>query len=225
MIDFEITANRPDCLSVYGLSREASAAFDVDLKHPIDVQGPSRRATPRVPVSVGDAGCGRYALAVADVTIGPSPAWLADRLLSAGVRPINNVVDVTNYVMLEMGQPMHAFDVAAGWSGDPGPSRTRRRVARHARRRHEEARRHDAGDRRQGKPIAIAGVMGGASSEVSSSTNKIALESAWFLPASVRATSRKLGLKTEASARFERGADLTAPVRALRASAAAARAD
>ena len=149
-IDFEITANRPDCLSVYGLAREASAAFDLDLK-PIDTRGPEPKGHAAVPVSVGDAGCGRYALAVADVRIGPSPAWLADRLLSAGVRPINNVVDVTNYVMLEMGQPMHAFDVSRlGGPGDPGPSRARRRVARHTRRRHAEARRHDARDRRQG---------------------------------------------------------------------------
>jgi phenylalanyl-tRNA synthetase beta chain len=215
-IDFEITANRPDCLCVYGLAREASAAFDLDLK-PADTKGPEPRGHAAVPVSVGDAGCGRYALAVADVRIGPSPAWLADRLLSAGVRPINNVVDVTNYVMLEMGQPMHAFDVSR--LGGPEIRVRRARAG-------ESLVTLDGVTRKldetmlviadKDRPIAIAGVMGGASSEVSPSTNKIALESAWFLPASVRATSRKLGLKTEASARFERGADPTAPVRALR---------
>jgi len=215
-IDFEITANRPDCLSVYGLAREASAAFDLDLK-PIDTKGPEPKGHAAVPVSVGDAGCGRYALAVADVRIGPSPDWLADRLLAAGVRPINNVVDVTNYVMLEMGQPLHAFDVSR--LGGPEIRVRRARAG-------ESLVTLDGVTRKldetmlviadKDRPIAVAGVMGGASSEVSSSTNKIALESAWFLPASVRATSRKLGLKTEASARFERGADPTAPVRALR---------
>jgi len=220
-IDFEITANRPDCLSVYGLAREASAAFDLDLKpidtKPIDTKGPEPKGLAGVPVSVGDAGCGRYALAVADVKIGPSPAWLADRLLSAGVRPINNVVDVTNYVMLEMGQPLHAFDVSR--LGGPEIRVRRARAG-------ESLVTLDGVTRKldetmlviadKDKPIAVAGVMGGAATEVSSSTNKIALESAWFLPSSVRATSRKLGLKTEASARFERGADPTAPVRALR---------
>jgi phenylalanyl-tRNA synthetase beta chain len=215
-IDFEITANRPDCLSVYGLAREASTAFDVDLKA-IDMRGSEPKGPAGLPVSVGDAGCGRYALAVADVRIGPSPEWLADRLLSAGVRPINNVVDVTNYVMLEMGQPMHAFDVSR--LGGPEIRVRRARAG-------ESLVTLDAITRKldetmlviadKDRPIAVAGVMGGAASEVSSSTNKIALESAWFLPASVRATSRKLGLKTEASARFERGADPTAPVRALR---------
>jgi phenylalanyl-tRNA synthetase beta chain len=215
-IDFEITANRPDCLSVYGLAREASAAFDLDLK-PIDTKGPEPKGHAAVPVSVGDAGCGRYALAVADVRIGPSPAWLADRLLSAGVRPINNVVDVTNYVMLEMGQPLHAFDVSR--LGGPEIRVRRARAG-------ESLVTLDGVTRKldetmlviadKDRPIAVAGVMGGAATEVSSSTNKIALESAWFLPSSVRATSRKLGLKTEASARFERGADPTAPARALR---------
>ena len=215
-IDFEITANRPDCLSVYGLAREASAAFDLDLRT-IDTRGTEPKGHAAVPVSVGDAGCGRYALAVADVRIGPSPAWLADRLLSAGVRPINNVVDVTNYVMLEMGQPLHAFDVSR--LGGPEIRVRRARAG-------ESLVTLDGVTRKldetmlviadKDKPIAVAGVMGGAATEVSSSTNKIALESAWFLPSSVRATSRKLGLKTEASARFERGADPTAPVRALR---------
>ena len=215
-IDFEITANRPDCLSVYGLAREASTAFNLDLK-PMDLRGPEAKGHAAVPVSVGDAGCGRYALAVADVTVGPSPAWLADRLHSAGVRPINNVVDVTNYVMLEMGQPLHAFDVSR--LGGPEIRVRRARAG-------ESLVTLDGATRTldetmlviadKDRAIAVAGVMGGASTEVSASTNKIALESAWFLPSSVRATSRKLGLKTEASARFERGADPAAVVRALR---------
>ena len=215
-MDFEITANRPDCLSVYGLAREAATAFDLDLKpadsRPFETKGPAS-----IPVSIGDAGCGRYALAVADVTVGPSPSWLAERLTAAGVRPINNIVDVTNYVMLETGQPLHAFDV----SRLAGPEIRVRRA-----RAGETLSTLDGQSRKldetmlviadRDRAVAIAGVMGGAPTEVSSSTNKIALESAWFLPASVRATSKKLGLKTEASARFERGADPTAPVRALK---------
>jgi phenylalanyl-tRNA synthetase beta chain len=221
VIDFEITANRPDCLSVYGLARETATAFNLPLR-PLDVSAgqPAARtpaaSKPTVPVSLDDPGCKRYALAVAGVRIGPSPAWLAERLHQAGVRPINNVVDVTNYVMLEMGHPMHAFDLAKL----AGPEiRVRRARAK------ERLTTLDGQDRTldeamlviadAGRAIALAGVMGGATSEVSSSTTRIALESAWFEPAPVRTTSRRLQLKTEASARFERGADIEAPVRAI----------
>ena len=207
VIDFEITANRPDCLSVYGLAREAAAAFDVDLKAPELVPTPDGAAA--VKVSIGDPGCARYALFVADVTVGPSPEWLAARLTAAGVRPINNVVDITNYVMLELGHPMHAFDVAK--LGGPEIHVRRARAG-------EKLKTLDGHDRTldetmlviadKDKAVAIAGVMGGADSEVSAGTTRIAVESAWFQPASVRATSKKVGLKTEASIRFERGADL-----------------
>jgi phenylalanyl-tRNA synthetase beta chain len=215
VIDFEITANRPDCLSVYGLAREASTAFDLDLRDP--PTGAARAGSAGIPVSVGDPGCGRYAAAVADVTIGPSPAWMADRLTAAGVRPINNIVDVTNYVMLETGHPMHAFD-AAKLAG-PEIRVRRARAGETLKTLDGESRTLDdtmlvIADRE--RAIAVAGVMGGAATEVSGGTTRVALESAWFVPASVRATGRKLGLKTEASARFERGADPTAPVRALR---------
>ena len=215
VIDFEVTANRPDCLSVYGLSREAAVAFDRPLK-----PAPSGTAIPAgaspVRVSIEDAACGRYALAVADITVKPSPDWLGHRLLAAGVRPINNIVDVTNYVMLEVGHPMHAFD-ATTLAG----SEIRVRAARPDERittLDGESRALDAkmlviAD--SNDAVAIAGVMGGRASEVSDHTRRIALESAWFVPGSVRATSRRLGLKTEASARFERGADIGAPVNAL----------
>jgi phenylalanyl-tRNA synthetase beta chain len=214
VIDFEITANRPDCLSVYGLAREAATAFDVNLKPSSAVK--DRPGPAGIPVSIGDAGCGRYAVALAQVKVGPSPSWLADRLTAAGVRTINNVVDVTNYVMIEMGHPLHAFDVGRL----AGPEIRVRRA-----RAGEKLTTLDLVERKlddtmlviadRERAIAIAGVMGGTSSEVAGTTTHVALESAWFLPASVRSTSRRLGLKTEASARFERGADITAPVRAL----------
>jgi phenylalanyl-tRNA synthetase beta chain len=216
-IDFEITANRPDCLSVYGLAREAAVAFGVALA-PAPADGSAGTAPAgAVPVTIDDAGgCGRYALALADVRIGPSPGWLADRIHAAGVRPINNLVDVTNYVMLELGHPLHAFD-AARLAG-PEIRVRRARAGESLVTLDGETRTLDGGllviaDRDHA--VALAGVMGGAASEVSQATSRVALESAWFEPALVRAASRRLGLKTEASARFERGADLRSPVRAL----------
>ncbi|MCC7008599.1 MAG: phenylalanine--tRNA ligase subunit beta [Acidobacteria bacterium] len=224
VVDVEVTANRPDCLSIVGLAREAAVAFDVPLRLPMlagtqAVTGTSdagdANGTVRVAIEAPD--CRRYALAVADVHVGPSPDWLAARLAAAGVRAINNIVDVTNYVMLELGHPMHAFDAArlAGREIRVRPARPGESIVTID----GETRRLDEAmlliaDRES--PIAVAGVMGGAASEVSRGTTRIALESAWFRPASIRATSRRLGLKTEASIRFERGADLEAPVVAIR---------
>jgi phenylalanyl-tRNA synthetase beta chain len=217
-MDVEVTANRPDCLGVYGLAREAAAAFDVPLG-PAPGGGPGAPAgsLAPVPVAIEDAGCGRYAMAAAEVTVAPSPSWLTGRLASAGIRPINNIVDVTNYVMVELGHPMHAFDAARL----AGPE-IRVRPARAG----ETLRTLDGQDRTlaggllviadREHAVALAGVMGGAASEVSGGTTRVALESAWFSSTAVRATSRALALKTEASARFERGADPEAPVRALR---------
>ena len=218
VLDLDVTANRPDGLSVHGLAREAATAFGVPLGPPPgqDAPAPAGALAP-VPVSIDDEGCGRYALAVADVTIGPSPAWLADRLMAAGVRPISNVVDVTNYVMLETGQPMHAFDAARLEGPDIRVRRARpgeRLTTLDGQARTLDERMLVIADRT--KAVALAGVMGGAASEVSAATTRIALESAWFTPAAVRATSRALALRTEASARFERGADPEAPERALR---------
>ena len=217
VLDVDVWANRPDALSVYGLAREAAAAFDLPLKAAPGEGAPvAPVGAPTIPVSIGDAGCGRYAMATADVQIGHSPPWLAERLASVGVRPINNVVDITNYVMLEMGHPMHAFDVTCL----KGPEIHVRRA-----RPGEKLTTLDGQSRQldetmlviadRDAAVAVAGVMGGKDSEVSARTTSIAIESAWFHPATVRATSKRLGLKTEASARFERGADLTAPVRAL----------
>jgi phenylalanyl-tRNA synthetase beta chain len=215
VIDFEITANRPDCLNHVGLAREASATWGVPLRMPPVATASDRQADDHhrldVVVDAPDL-CPRYCAQVFDVTIGPSPAWLQQRLEAAGVRPISNVVDITNYVMLEMGQPMHAFDLER--------IALRRLVIRRAIA-GEQLRTLDGVDRRLDADMlviadaerasAIGGVMGGGDSEISAKTTKIALESAYFQPATIRRTSKRLGLKTEASARFERGADVNAP--------------
>ncbi len=222
VIDFEITANRPDCLSVVGLAREVAAAFDAPMRPapPKEtlVAGRSDRLTIHLE---DDQLCPRYAAAVADVTIGPSPSWMAARLEAAGVRPISSIVDITNYVNLELGQPMHAFDLATLAGAE-----LRIRRAKPG----ETIRTLDAVDRKldadmlviadRDRAQAIAGVMGGAASEVTAATRSVVFESAYFDAVSVRRTSKKLGMKTEASARFERGADIGAQVAALERAAA-----
>ena len=200
-------------MSVIGLAREAATAYSLPLRQPA-LKKLSATASGDVTVTLEAPDlCPRYAAAVVDVTIAPSPAWLAGRLQAAGIRPISNVVDVTNYVLLELGQPMHAFDIEklAG-------KELRIRRAKKG----ERIKTLDGTDRAldpemlviadADKAQAVAGVMGGGLSEVSSSTKTIVLESACFNPISVRRTSKRLGLKTEASARFERGTDINAPV-------------
>ncbi len=160
--------------------------------------------------------CPRYAAAVADVTVGASPPWMTRRLQAAGIRPISSIVDLTNYVLIELGHPMHAFDLAKL----AGPE-IRVRLATAG----ETITTLDGVERTldpemlviadRDRAQAIAGVMGGAGSEVSPGTRRVAFESAYFQPASVRRTSKRLNLKTEASSRFERGADIGAPVVAL----------
>jgi phenylalanyl-tRNA synthetase beta chain len=212
VIDFEITANRPDCLSHIGIAREASAIWNLPLQMP-DMAMPPAGPPQALEVSIEDPDlCPRYCAQVFEVAVGASPQWLADRLTAAGVRPINNVVDVTNYVMLELGQPMHAFDLErlAG----------KALVIRRARP-GERLRTLDGLERELDTEMlaiadaerasAIGGVMGGHDSETGSTTRLIALESAYFHPPSVRRTSKRLGLRTEASIRFERGADVNAP--------------
>lgn len=216
VIDFEVTANRPDCLSHIGLAREASAIWGLPLQMPemvMPAAGEPADDAHALEVVIEDADlCPRYCAQVFDVTIGPSPDWLRDRLEAAGVRPINNIVDVTNYVMLELGQPMHAFDLTKIGGG--------RLVIRRARE-GERLRTLDGAERTLSadmlviadaeRAAAIGGVMGGAASDIDARTTRIALESAYFQPASIRKTSKRLGLKTEASSRFERGADINAP--------------
>jgi phenylalanyl-tRNA synthetase beta chain len=215
VIDFEITANRPDCLSHVGLAREAAAIWNVPLQMPgmaMPAPGPAD-ALGVADVAIEDADlCPRYCAQVFEVTHGESPAFIRERLEAAGVRAISAIVDVTNYVMLELGQPMHAFDLDRIGG--------RRLVIRRARA-GERLRTLDGVDRAlepgmlviadETRALALGGVMGGEDSEIGPATTRIALESAYFQPASVRRTSRRLGLKTEASSRFERGADINAP--------------
>ena len=222
VIDFEITANRPDCLSVIGLAREASAAFDAPLQLPDRAMPPAGQPQP-LEVVIEDAElCPRYCAQVFEVrSSNPSPQWMRERLEAAGVRSISAIVDVTNYVMLEMGQPTHAFDYAK-----LGGRALRIRRARAG----ETVRTLDGVDRTlqpdmlviadAERPQAIGGVMGGALSEIGATTKVLVLESAYFKPASVRSTSKRLGLKTEASTRFERGADVNAAPAAIARAAA-----
>jgi phenylalanyl-tRNA synthetase beta chain len=220
VIDFEVTANRPDAMSVLGIAREVAAAYDLPLKPAAGIAQPAAaglRQPADIDVVIENAELApRYIGAAADVKVGPSPDWMQRRLQAAGIRPISNIVDITNYVLLELGQPMHAFDHATLAGAE-----IRVRTARPG----EKLRTLD-GQVRELSPemlviadaeraIAVAGVMGGADSEVTSSTKTIVFESACFNALSVRRTSKKLGLKTEASMRFERGADLEMPAEAM----------
>jgi len=221
VIDFEITANRPDCLSHVGIAREASAIWQLPLALP---EAPAIPAVAGADLDVRLEApdlCPRYCAQVFEIKVGPSPQWLADRLSAAGVRPISNIVDITNYVMLEIGQPMHAFDLERLG----GRALVIRRASPG-----ERIRTLDGVERALDQDVlviadathanAVAGVMGGHDSEIGSSTRLMALESAYFHPPSVRRTSKRLGLKTEASIRFERGGDVgAAPAGIARAAA------
>jgi phenylalanyl-tRNA synthetase beta chain len=209
VIDFEVTANRPDCLSVMGIAREVATAFTLAPPREPGQAALNRVERSDIEVLIDNPDlCPRFGAAVADVTMGASPNWMQSRLHAAGVRPISNIVDITNYVMLELGQPMHAYDLAR-----IGGSRIRARTARAG----ETLRTLDGQMRNltpemliiadAERPIGIGGVMGGADSEVAHETKTIVLEAAYFNQRSVRRTSRQLGLKTEASIRFERGGD------------------
>jgi len=217
VLDAEITANRPDCLGHYGVAREVAAIYRLAVKSPKpklkEASAPAAGAA-RVEIEAPEL-CGRYtARVLRGVKVQPSPDWLRQRLEAIGQNSINNVVDVTNYVMFELGQPLHAFDLdkLAG----AGAQAEKRIVVRHARA-GEKMRTLDGAERTLAKEmcviadasraVAIAGVMGGAESEIGFSSRNILIESAWFDPIAVRRTSKALGLRTEASYRFERGAD------------------
>lgn len=215
--DFEITSNRADCFSVIGLARETAATFDrpFSVKEPV-VKGTGDDISKYMSVEVVDTDlCPRYtARLVKNIKIEPSPAWMRERLHACGVRPINNIVDITNYVMLEYGQPMHAFDYACLSDG--------KIVVRRARNGESiqtlDGQDHDLTDKMlaicdNDKPVAVAGVMGGANSEIEDDTKTVVFESACFHGATVRVTAKALGMRTEASGRFEKGLDpsLTMP--------------
>ena len=210
-VEFEITPNRPDCLSVVGLAREAAATFHIPLALPSEeVKGSGDDVNNYLSVSVENKElCKRYAARIVkNVKVGPSPRWIRERLRASGVRPINNIVDITNYVMLEYGQPMHAFDLNYVKDGKiivrnakEGESITTLEGVEH-KLSPEMLVIADAE-----KPSAVAGVMGGEYSGINDGTTTIVFESANFHGPSVRTTSRKLGLRTESSGRFEKGLD------------------
>ncbi|HYK64693.1 MAG TPA: phenylalanine--tRNA ligase subunit beta, partial [Patescibacteria group bacterium] len=220
VLDVEITPNRGDCLSILGLAREVSALFGAKLRAPhmraAHKPGSADAVEFTVSIDAPDL-CPRYAgLAMSGIKIGQSPAWLKRRLELCGMRALNNVVDATNYVMLELGQPLHAFDFAKISGGKIVVRRggdTREFVTLD-----NATRTLDSDDlliADADKPLAIAGVMGGLNSEVSEATTTILLESAYFEPMTVARTSRRLGLRSEASYRFERGIDRAGQVGAL----------
>jgi phenylalanyl-tRNA synthetase beta chain len=219
IIDVAVTPNRSDCLSILGIAREVAAIGEAVLQYPaislVDT-GPDINTLGTITIDDPE-GCPRYtARIVQGITVGPSPKWLRDRLEAVGLRSINNIVDVTNYVLMEMGQPLHAFDFDR--------LRGHRIVVRKA----------IAGERfttldevertlfddtllicdGQG-PVAIAGIMGGLDSEIASNTTRVLIESAYFDPRCIRRSSKKLGLRTESSYRFERGVDPEGVVWAL----------
>jgi len=232
ILDLEITPNRPDCLSMVGIAREVGAVFDI---------APTNKLVPEV--ALAEAGdhidtlasvevvdstlCPRYAARVIrNVKVGPSPEWLANRVTVAGVRSINNVVDVTNFIMLELGQPLHAFDLNSIAKDESGRAKVVIRSAQSS----EQITTLDEVERKldpsnllitdPSGPITLAGVMGAQSTEVADDTVDVFLEAAIFDPANVSRTSRKMALISESSLRFERGADPNGVLRALNRAAA-----
>lgn len=205
--EFEITSNRADCLSVIGLAREAAATFkrELTVKEPI-VKAGRGNVEDMLSVTILDDRCYRYAGAVVEnVRIKPSPRWMRERLRASGVRPINNIVDITNYVMLEYGQPMHAFDIRYldGNKVIVRPAKTGEKITTldGVERELDESVMVIADEN---KPVAIAGVMGGEFSGIMDDTTSIVFESACFNGAAVRRAAKKAGLRTEASSRYEK---------------------
>ncbi len=218
-VEFEITSNRPDCFSVIGLAREAAATFDKPLKlHTPEVKSTGKSSEGMLEVKVAEPKlCPLYsARIIENVRVKPSPLWLRERLRAMGVRPINNIVDITNYVMLEYGQPMHAFDLRFIKDG-----KINVRLAKDG----EEITTLDGIERKLSsknlviadaeKPVAIAGVMGGEYSGIMDDTTTIVFESANFMGSSVRLTAKEHGMRTDASSRYEKGLDPNACLPAL----------
>ncbi len=212
VIEVEVTPNRPDCLSLIGIAREVAALYGAALVlPPVDLQEAGSPVGERASVVVEEEDlCPRYTARVLEnVALAPSPPWMQHRLTLAGIRPINNVVDITNYVLLETGHPLHAFDLER---------LSQKQVVVRRAQPGEIMRTLDEVERRlspdmliiadAAQAVAVAGVMGGAGSEIHDDTHTVLLESACFDPASVRATSRELGLRTDSSYRFERGVNI-----------------
>jgi len=212
IIEFEITPNRPDCLSILGMAREASATFDRNLLYPsVKLEkeiGSIDEYIDSIEIDSKQKCKRYYAKVVKDVKIEKSPMWLQRNLMEAGVRPINNIVDITNYVMLEIGQPLHAFDL----KHIEGKKIVVRNAAIGEKITTLDGEVRELDDEMllicdSNKSLAIAGLMGGLDSEVKEDTNTILIESAGFDSKTIRMTSKKLGLRTEASSRFEKGLD------------------
>jgi len=215
ILDIEITPNRPDALSVVGVAREVAALTGAPFRFPkvqVTEAEPEASALAAVDVQAPDL-CPRFcARVISGLTVKPSPPWLAQRLRAIGLRPINNLVDVTNYIMWELGQPLHAFDL---------DTLARHTVVVRRARPGERIKTLDGQDRAVGpdtalvcdpeRAVGIGGVMGGADSEVTASTSRVLLEAAYWDPGSIRRTSKALGLSTDAAYRFERGGDIEAP--------------
>ena len=222
VIDFEITPNRPDCLSIEGLGRETAASLGKTFKNPrknldeLKIEDKNEIEGLKVDITAPDL-CYRYiARVVKNVKIGPSPEWMVRRLKACGVRSINNIVDITNYVMLELGQPMHAFDI----NSIEGKHITVRRAKNGEKitTLDEVERTLDENDlviADEKKPVAIAGVMGGLNSEIEETTKTVVFESAMFYGGNVRKTAKKVGLRTESSSRFEKGLSSENTLRAI----------
>ena len=220
VVEYEITPNRPDCLCMIGLAREVAVTFGKELKlhEPVVQAKAGGNIADMARIVIEDpALCPRYtARMVKNVKIAPSPAWIRERLRNAGMRPINNLVDITNYVMLEYGQPMHAFDFSCVKDGE-----IRVRCAKEG----ESIRTLDGNDRPltpnmlcicdTEKPVAVAGVMGGENSEIVGDTAMVLFESACFNGPSVRRTATALGMRTDASSRFEKGLDAEGTLKAV----------
>ncbi|MBF1167227.1 MAG: phenylalanine--tRNA ligase subunit beta [[Eubacterium] sulci] len=210
VVDFEITPNRPDCLSMIGMAREAAATFGGELVYPkTDCKTLTEKSSDYIQVEVKSDLCKRYtARVIKDVKIEQSPWWLQKKLIAAGMRPINNIVDITNFVMMEYGQPLHAFDIRSLAGGkivvDVAEDGSKFTTLDGVERTFDDSMLmiNDANG-----PVAVAGVMGGLDSEIKPDTETVVLESANFVGSSVRQTSKKLGLRTEASGRYEKGID------------------
>jgi phenylalanyl-tRNA synthetase beta chain len=218
VFEVNVTPNRPDCLSILGVAREVAASFKLPLKIPVSTI-PGDIPSAGFKVEISDPGlCNRYTgRLITGVRIGDSPQWMKDRLEKCGIRSLgNNVVDITNYMLLEFGHPLHAFDadklrdrtIRVAKAGKNGVITTLDGVERKV---PEEA----LLIRDAREPVAVAGIMGGEESSVTSGTTNIFLESAWFEPTSIRRTSKALGLRSESSYRFERGTDIEFLVKAL----------